>query len=209
MERGKMFLLAALMCVIAVSGSVYGSPSWRTDSPGLPPTTYQMWTFDTPINPAVPTISNNAYGTAIADVTVSGTVHTDPPGWYDTYLGRSGVWHGDMADVVLTIPNQPIPNRYKEVWVEVGCRGIFIGGDVMLPQAGVTSLGWSLVSAGQGWETLVFGFRIEPNPDLEVIHFLLKDSGADIDYITVDTICAPEPITLALFALGGLLIRKK
>lgn len=46
-------------------------------------------------------------------------------------------------------------------------------------------------------------FGIEPNTEIEVIHFLRKDSGADVDYIIVDTICAPEPTTPAILALGG------
>lgn len=168
-----------------------------------------MWTFDTPLNPASPEIDNNAFGPAIATVTATGIVHTDPPGWYDEYLGRSGVWHADRTEAVLEIPNQPIPNLYKEIWVEVGCRGDLIGYSVLNPQVGVIDLGYTLVSAGEGWEILTFGFRIEPNPPFEAIWFALQDSGADIDYIIVDTICTPEPITLMILAAGYLLIRKK
>jgi hypothetical protein len=209
MERGKMCLLTALMCFIAVCGNVRGSPSWRTNPPGLSPTTYQKWTFDTPVNPALPEINNNSFGIAMAAVTVNGIVHTDPPGWYDEYLGRTGVWHAERTEVMLEIPNQPIQNLYKEIWVEVGCRGDLVGYSILNPQVGVTSLGYSMVSAGQGWEVLTFGFRIEPNPNSETIWFALQDSGADVDYIIVDTICAPEPATLLILGLGGLLIRKK
>ena len=43
----------------------------------------------------------------------------------------------------------------------------------------------------------------------ETIILPFYDSGADIDYATIDTICVPEPATLCLLAFGGLALLKK
>jgi hypothetical protein len=140
-------------------------------------------------------------------------------------MGRHGVWVGNMTTVILEIPNNPVTNTYKEIWVEVGCRGHFPpesdtppaegfslneGYSVLAPQGGrVEDLGFTFTTFQSGWRKLVFGLRIYPNPISETISFTLLNSGADINYITVDTICIPEPATLALLALGGLLFRKR
>jgi hypothetical protein len=215
----------ALCLMVVVSGVAVGSPDWRTDPLGSPPTTYQEWTFDDADNPAAPEVDLNTYGDAIADITVTGYTMGNAPGWYASYMGRNGVWVGNVATVTMTIPNKPDLNLYKEIWVEVGCRGHFPpdvvegapiegfslgeGYSVLTPQGSrVEDLGFSFTPTDDGWRKLVFGFRIYPNPALETISFTLLNSGADIDYIIVDTICTPEPATLALLVLGGLLCRR-
>jgi hypothetical protein len=228
-KRQRTYCLAGMaLCLIVISGVAFGSPAWRTDPAGQAPTTYQMWTFDDADNPAAPEVDLNTYGDATANITVSGYTQGYAPGWYGYFMGRRGVWVGNMTTVILEIPNNPVANEYKEIWVEVGCRGHLLpeppvgepspdegfklgeGYFVLAPQGGkVEDLGFIFTPTGDGWRKLVFGLRIYPNPISETISFTLLNSGADIDYITVDTICIPEPATLALLALGGLLFRKR
>jgi hypothetical protein len=206
----KRLVLIFMIVTLWLAVPALAVPSWRTNPPGQPPTTYQKWTFDDDdYIDVVPEIYANVYGTPTANISASGIVHTDPAGWYDEYLGRYGVWHGDITGITLYIPNTPNP-YVKELWVEVGCRGNLISYDILDPQVGVTDLGYTMESVGKGWQKLTFGFQIVPNPVFEVINFVLHDSGADVDYIIVDTICTPEPATIALFGLGVLsLLRRR
>ncbi len=207
----KRVLLFFAVCLAVIAGPAFAVPVWRTDPPGQPPTTYQKWTFDDSesVN-VVPEIVSNAYGTPTADIAATGDVW-GTAGWYASWLGRQGVWHGDITTITMRIPDTPLPNAYKELWVEVGFRGFLMEYSILDPPSGVTDLGYTIVEGGDGWKTLVFGFRIVPNPPLEVIYLALHNSGADLDYVTVDTICTPEPTTVALLGLGfaGLLGRKR
>lgn len=232
--KGIQWVSLGLLCLAVIQTSAMASPAWRTTPPGQAPTTYQSWAFEyDPANPSgVPAIGtvlnaevdNNIYGTATAIVNVVGEVtENDFPGWRPGYAGHLGYWHGETATVTLTIPNNPVANLYKEIWVEVGCRGHLVGetydGDgyslgtgytVMDPvnSTFVEDLGFVFTETGDGWRKLVFGLRIYPNPASETIRFTLLNTGADIDYIIVDTICIPEPMTLVLLGLGGMLCAK-
>jgi hypothetical protein len=219
-------LAGMVLCLVVISNAAFGSPTWRTDPFGQAPTTYQEWTFDDADNAAAPEISYNPYGVASAQILVEGYTMGNAPGWYGSYLGRSGVWVGNKTTITLTLPNRPETSPYKEIWIEVGCRGhlppevdetvtppsegfsLGEGYSVLMPTAAkYEDLGFTFTNTTDGWRTLVFGIRIYPNPTSEIISFTLLNSGANIDYITVDTIC-PEPATLALLTLGGLLCRR-
>ncbi|MCE5341675.1 MAG: PEP-CTERM sorting domain-containing protein [Planctomycetaceae bacterium] len=219
MEKiSKIVICVLIICSLANFAS---AGMWWTR--GVAGSTYQKWTFDDTDNPAAPEIDQNPYGDASAAITVTAGTITTVGEWRPDYQGRSGVWIGDTAVVDLTIPNNPITNDYKEIWIEVGCRGHFppdvlnaptsgfvlgTGYDVLAPTGvTVTDLGFNFVELSDGWRTLTFGLGISPNPSSETIRFTLLNSGAYVDYIAVDTICiaVPEPATLAVLGFGAIL----
>jgi hypothetical protein len=205
----SQFILSVLLILVftTVLSAIPGPVWWNRGDPG---TTWQEWTFDDGESAGVvPETWFNIYGTPTADIEATGNTYGDA-GWYAEWLGRQGVWHGDVTAMTLHIPDTPNPDMFKEIWVEVGFRGFLEVYQVLEPPVGATDLGYTIEDAGAGWKTLTFGFRIVPNPPYETIYFRMHNSGADVDYVTADTICVPEPATLALLGLGiPALLRKR
>jgi len=188
-------------------------PPWR----GAEGSTFQQWRFDTDANPANPEVVNNPYGNATANITVGygGT------GWQYQLEGlgsKTGYWDigGDGGSIVLNIANRPQPLPFKEIWVQVTYFSDISQAPVVdIP--GATMIGGQTVTVeqvptGGSWLLDQSVWRMYPNPQREDI-FIISDAtwGSVVDQIVVDTICVPEPATLATLVLGGsgLLIRRR
>lgn len=208
-KKGIRWVILGLLCLVVAQMS----------STAMASLTYQQWTFDDDDNPAPPEIYVNEYGVPSALINASGDVTFGSHGWGSSIQGHNGVWYGDTIVADLTIPNRPEPNWYKEVWVEILGRGSLLGEgytgtgyslgegyEVIAPvNSLVEDLGFTATYEPDGWLKIIFGLRIYPNPDLEIIRFTLEDTGAAIDHIIVNTECVPEPMTLVLLGFGGLL----
>ncbi len=194
-----------LISIIFVSTAV-AVPSWR----GNPNTTYQEWTFDDDDNPAVPEFNENPYGLPLAEFSTTGS--PDNLVWLAEADGHQGVWTGEPLDIELTIPNRPVSDIYKEIWLEVDFQGQIPAWSVTpSPVVGnvVEEISHDTSPIGSSqWSRFTVGWRIYPNPSKERI-CLATGPGTLIDRAAVDTICVPEPATVCLLALGVLTIMRR
>ena len=59
------------------------------------------------------------------------------------------------------------------------------------------------------WLTGVYDFTMVPNPEAETIGLKFSDYPVFVDQVVIDTICVPEPASIALLAMGGLALLRK
>lgn len=202
MSKLSSILLSCSIGIIVTTGAL-AAPVWQTNPIGQPPTTYQEWNFDDANNPPLPEVIANPYGTPKA------TLLGEPDytfGWFENYDGHSGVWHAEFLNLSLEIPNRIFPDGYKEIWLEVVYQGNLDSASVTPVPAGgkVISIGQTVIGQDNFWKKLVIGWRLEPNPQSEIICLGFSGTGSSIDSVVVETTCIPEPATFALLGLGAL-----
>jgi hypothetical protein len=210
----------AVMCLLgSLSTSAIAddliAPPWR----GAPGSTLQEWEFTTAANPAYPETSNNPYGTPTADISLG----WGASGYWDVYPpipeGRIGVWDigrgtdpnhpADIGRITLTVFNtlNTDPQSYKDIWVQVTYYKDITGAPIVdVPGAVFLGGETRVVQVVPDWGEFRLDqsmWRIYPNPTEETITITGNFMGSMIDQIVVDTICVPEPASLALLILGG------
>jgi hypothetical protein len=115
---------------------------------------------------------------------------------------------GTLIVLDAKIPNHPNRNAYKEIWVDLGLeRGTILSASVVAGDGSFTSK----LLPGPGpnpQQPADFGFKIRPNPDWEDILIIIEGAAAPavLDYVHIDTICAPAPGALLLGSVGVSLI---
>lgn len=189
----KNVMVLLVLSLVAATASAAVHPGY----------TFQCWQFDTElIEPDFQT-KWNPFGDPVADIVdVSG----QGVAW-----NSGGYWEGQGFQVVIGIPNRPEAGPYKEVKIVMVFQGE-LGDTSIVDPSGAP---FSLVSRdieeqdSSGWYVLRDTWRIEPNPLSETITItLLGDTfqNAAIDRICIDTLCIPEPATLAILGLGAVVL---
>jgi hypothetical protein len=216
MRRALSPLIMSVIILFVCTGPAHAvavlHPSLGSWSNGDPGTTHEYWDF-TPSH--VTTAGNGGYTSTPEEL-----INPDPFNVLATitpansYNGQSGFSSSRYLAVNLELPNWNTGNPYKEIWVDLGTNAIINLDDISV-SAGPTNIAYQIeLVAGQG--NADFGIKIWPNPLIEKIQFVLFPPPATtalfpvtLDYIQVDTICCPEPMTLGLLALGGLMLRRR
>jgi hypothetical protein len=193
----KRWILVCLLMMIAFGSS--GALTWADDL--LPPpwtrgsdrTTYQDWTFSSGVNPIAPDVGiANPYGIPEATVT-NGS-------WTQYFDNHVGVWDlGSNSFIDVVIPNAPDhPEWTKLLWTQLTWQGD-------LPNVSVNGLLGQLVETDPlpdtNWSHSTWLITLPNNPPTETLHIT---GTTHLGEIVVDTLCVPEPSTIALLAMGGL-----
>lgn len=182
-------------------------PSWR----GQEGTTFAVWEFLTGEEYSSPDVIFNPYGDALAHVWPGSGA-----GYQPTWGGREGVW--PLSGVIkIGIDNRPEPLPYKDIWVQITWTSEGPGGHPLV-QEFLTGARAELVNqitleptgeqppSGEYWIHSTYLIHLEPNPSYEIVRIHGK---VLVDEVVVDTICAPEPGSMALLAIGGLITMRR
>jgi hypothetical protein len=213
--RKYFLLLLVVFCLCAGANAGLAALSLGWWDEGTAGSTHEFWDF----TPGYVLASGSGY---TADPEVAANPH---PNWVVATITPmySGSWDevstitgSSFIQVALEIPNYDNPDGYKEIWVDIG-DGIVSGITVSAHDGSSTTFTYEILE-GQG--DADFGIRITPNPFVEKIDFFVMPGGGPpnksedptgvvLDYIHVDTICIPEPVTIMLLGLGAFSLRRK
>lgn len=205
MMKRLVSVFTVVMLWLAVPALAVPSLGWWNE--GAIGSTHQLWDF----TPGYVTYYPNDGYAAIPESVISpnpgAVVATISPG--STWDGITNFNAQRYLSVSLELPNYEVLNPYKVIWVDIGDAVIYD------EDIGITAIGHGIKSTDYICEILLgqgdaeFGIKIWPNPETEKISMYFGP-GTVLDYIHVDTICIPEPATIALLGLGALsLIRRK
>jgi hypothetical protein len=205
MKRLIIFLVLVVVGLsVPASAAVVSLGGWNE---GDPCTTHQLWHF-TPGH--VTAIPGDGY-TAIPESVISPN-----PGAVGAGISPGNTWDSitnftaqTYLSINLVLPNYDVLNPLKVIWVDIGDAVVY-DEDISISAIGhgIPSTDYICeILPGQG--DAEFGVMIWPNPETEKIGMYFGP-GTVLDYVHVDTICIPEPATVALLGLGALsLLRRK
>lgn len=203
----KLFLLVAVALVVTLQCSFADDlkvPPWR----GVDGSTYHRWEFGAPDPAPVPDEWYNPYSGGLPPEIM---IEPGPGmGWLPELDGRFGVWQlSGHIDVDILNRPEPLPWKIIQIqltWTPQPNTGVPL---VWETNSGIVATVVDEVVLGNptAWFHTTYRLLISPNPSWEHIQI---GGDIDVDELVIDTICIPEPGSMALIGIALLaLLRKK
>ena len=195
-----MVSLVAVLAAPALAEDLW-DPPWN---PTYPTNTHVWWDF--PRDLTAPVEFHNPYGNPQI-VWPQGTTMQTIPDWNGKYINT---WHiggpeGSFSPLSIWIPNNPDENLVKKIlWQMTSDKSPTPTGAPPTTDPPGTSMPDPYPTVGyphSEWYSYNGLIEIRPNPRGEWLTFNLAQS-TNIAEIVIDTVCIPEPATLALLTMG-------
>jgi hypothetical protein len=212
--RRSLLLFVAASFVLGAAQGAFAHDFWdnwpgKPWHRGDPGTTYQAWQFDVGLGPLY---VNNPFGSPL--ITFYDAQYPDiVPGPDGTQIQTLHMGYIDYAglpqpgSLVLFIPNGPVPNPVKWVYVQITSDAYTLNNQapIVYPfPSSITSPGPVVQHPYGTWYTYNWLIEIKPNPIFERLTFTFPYS-TNISQVVVDTICVvPEPSSAAALGVSGL-----
>lgn len=211
--RSSIVLAVALLSLPSFADDLF-PPAWRLSNPTA---TVQEWDFNSSNLPLAPDGNIwgsggggfvNPYGTPLLTQATS-AIHMA------SVFGRNGVYvmPGGPPMMEFYIPNDPLGAGPKEFWVQISW---FAGGTPFRPDVTLFSTAYSgplsLINEftmPDGWNHSTFAVTLPSKPSSErLVLNNFSPVGIAVDQVVIDTICVPEPASLAAIGLGCAMLIK-
>ena len=214
-------LIMVLFSADRAEADDFNPPVWRGD----PLTVEAEWDFWGPVTTGIsPDGIYNTVGGSGGETLSTYWTHIDGTGPWVADPDGSGPKGAGWAfsGFVIHLANWIDIEPYKDIRLQL-TGYMSNGGEVTFfadPQPDITSSSppldaWMMTDSGSSYDDAQditrawYDFRLWPNPDKEDIWFNVVPAGVIIDQVYVDTISTPEPTTIVLLGLGGLLLRRR
>ncbi len=196
--KNLVFLFMAI--TLATGSMVFAEqviiPPWRFAEGS----TYQAWEFGTDNPTPLPDIVDNPYGDPQLNVDT-------PFGW------DNGAW-ALSGEIDIYLPNRPVGGGWKELWIQLTWKPAGLDSSPFLPDqpnVAVTPFDFATFyrddqALADGWIVSLYKIEMWPNPLEE---WIAIKGDIWVDELIIDTICIPEPTTIALLGLGALTLLRK
>lgn len=228
MRRSIIVFMTILLIVAVVSADDFFPPGWR----GQPLSVEAEWNFNTPLTnwySISPDYFNSVAGSGNEYLYTGFPTHAevvDPQKWMWQPINQGGgitPAPGIVGDsLTFAMQNWVDMEPWKDarvqitgIWQDIATLEGMLGQLISSVDVVGLPIGSWAITDGQlvnynatGWFQAYIDLQIWPNPNWEKITAFVPQ-GLIIDQVYIDTISIPEPATIALLCLGGLMLRRK
>lgn len=202
-------LLLILAVAQTASADDLTPPTWRNTDPSW---TVQEWGLYSPPGPPLAPDGNiwgsngsgfvNPFG--LPQMSASG-----PISFYPFNIGRPGVYelHNNLSTLDFDIPNDgggvgsTKLIRAQIDWISPG-SSLHPNGSILANGQTFFAIGQFDIPSANGWIHTTLDFQLPFCPNLETFRLNSDFGHVFVDQVVIDTICVPEPTTVASIGLG-------